>query len=151
MASDKIIWYDDEFIAKFNKLAEMLEKKNRPELHRFLIDHFGFIFRMFQYYAAQITDGTVKDFDEADEEIKRELMRPLSYRQYRLVEGSFSPWLEEEDDVIASIWDFLHDNGRIHEKKVMSSAEVCACSIILENVYCCLAREKNTFRRSNVK
>ena len=151
MASDKIIWYDDEFIAKLDQLKEMIERKNRPELHRFLIDNFGFIFTTFQYYAFHIAAGDAKDFEEADEDIRRELMRPLSWRQYRLVEGSFSPWLEEEDDVIASIWDFLYDSGKIYEKKVMSSAEVCACSIVLEQVYCCLARKRGGYRRSDVR
>ena len=33
---------------------------------------------------------------------------------------------------------FLHDNGRIYEKKVMSIAEVSGCSLVLEEVYRCL-------------
>lgn len=140
MATDKIIYYDDEFISKFEKLKEMIEAGDRPALHRFLIDNFGFIFTMFQYYAKHFSEGDVHDFWEVDEEIKRELMRPLSYRQYRMIERSFSRWQNEEELVIWSIWDFLHDNGQIYEKKAMSSAEVSGCSLILENVYCCLAR-----------
>ena len=80
------------------------------------------------------------EFEEADEETKRELMRPLSYRQYRMIERSFSVLEEEEKLVIASVWDFLHDNGGIYKKRVMSPAEVSGCSLILEQVYCCLAQ-----------
>ena len=140
MPSDVIIYYDEAFISKFEKLQEIIEAEDKPALYRFLIDNFGFIFTMFQYYAKHFAGGDAKPFREADEEIKCELMRPLSYRQYRMIERSFSRWENEEDLVIWSIWDFLHDNGRIYEKKVMSSAEVSGCSMILENVYCCLAR-----------
>ena len=141
MASDIIIYYDDEFINRFDKLKEMIEAGDRPALHRFLIDNFGVIFKMFQYYAKHFSGGDARDLWEMDEEIRRELMRPLSYRQYRLIEISFSRWMDEEDLVIWSIWDFLHDNGQIYGKKAMSSAEVGGCSLILENVYCCLARK----------
>lgn len=140
MASDKIIYYDDEFIAKFDRLKELIEAEDRAVLYRYLLDNYGYIFKLFQYYAKWSEEGVIQDFEQADEEIKRELMRPLSFRQYRLVERSFSRWENEEGLVIWSIWDFLHDNGRIYEKKAMSSAEVCGCSMILENVYCCLAR-----------
>ena len=141
MASDKIICYDDAFIGKFETLKELIESGDRTTLYRFLLDHFGCIFKLFQYYAKQSEAGSIPDFEQADEETKRELVRPLSYRQYRMVERSFSRWENEEALVIWSIWDFLHDNGRIYEKKAMSSAEVCGCSMILENVYCCLARK----------
>ena len=96
---------------------------------------------MFQHYARFFAEGDTREFREMDDETKFQLMRPLSYRQYRLIERSFSPWENEEDLVIWSIWDFLHDNGRIYEKKAMSSAEISGCSMILENVYCCLARK----------
>ncbi len=139
MASSNIIYYDSEFIAKFEKLKEMIEAEDRPALYRYLLDNYGYIFKLFQYYAKHIADGNAQDFEEADEEIKRELMRPLSFRQYRLIERSFSKWKHEEGLVIWTIWDFLHDNGRIYEKKAMSSAEVSGCSMILENVYCTLA------------
>jgi len=61
-------------------------------------------------------------------------MRPLSHHQYRLLEGSFSPWKDEEWLVNSSFWDFLDDGGRICRKKVMSVAEVSACAVIYENV-----------------
>lgn len=140
MASDKIIFYDDAFMEKFEKLKDLIEAGDRRVLHRFLIENFGHIFRVFQYYAKEIADGDARDFEEAEEEIQRELMRPLSYRQYRMIERSFSRWKEEEELVIWSIWDFLHDNGRIYGKKVMSSAEVSGCSLVLEEVYRCLGR-----------
>ena len=141
MALDIIVYYDDQFIGKFEKLKELIEAEDRLALYRYLLDNFGYIFKLFQYYAKNIADGDAQDFEEADEEIKRELMRPLSYRQYRMIERSFSRWQAEEDLVIWSIWDFLHDNGRIYGKKAMSSAEISGCSLILENVYCCRARE----------
>lgn len=137
----QIICYDDAFIGKFERLKELTEVEDKSALYRFLLDHYGHICKLFRYYAKQSEQGVIQDFEQADEAIKRELMRPLSYRQYRMVERSFSRWEEEEWLVIWSIWDFLHDDGRIYEKKVMSSAEVCGCSMILENVYCCLAGE----------
>ena len=140
MTSDRIIYYDDAFIRKFEKLRDVIDAGDRPYLHRFLIDNFGFIFETFQYYAKQGAEGNVPEFEEADEETKRELMRPLSYRQYRMIERAFSVLEEEEELVIASVWDFLHDNGRIYQKRVMSPAEVSGCSLILEQVYCCLAQ-----------
>lgn len=140
MASDKIICYDEDFIGRFERLKDLIEAGDRPVLHRFLIDNFGYIFKVFQYYAKQAAEGDVQEFEEADEATKRELMRPLSYRQYRMIERSFSRWENEEELVIWSIWDFLHDNGRIYEKRVMSSAEVSGCSLVLEEVYRCLGR-----------
>ena len=140
MTSGRIIYYDGEFIRKFEKLRDVIDAGDRRYLHRFLIDNFGFIFEIFQYYAKQSAEGNVPEFEEADEETKRELMRPLSYRQYRMIERAFSVLEEEEELVIASVWDFLHDNGRIYQKRVMSPAEVSGCSLILEQVYCCLAQ-----------
>ena len=140
MTSDRILYYDDEFIRKFEKLRDVIDAGDRRYLHRFLIDNFGFVFTMFQCYAKESAEGNVPEFEEADEETKRELMRPLSYRQYRMIERAFSVLEEEEELVIASVWDFLHDNGRIYKKKVMSPAEVSGCSLILEQVYCCLAK-----------
>ena len=84
MASDKIIRYDKEFIANFEKLPGMIEAGDHKALHRFLMDHFGFIFKVFQDYAREEAVGGVRDFEDADEETKRELMRPLSLRQYRM-------------------------------------------------------------------
>ena len=142
MTSDKIIYYDEAFIRKFEELKDLiemtLEDGDKPRLHRFLIDNFGYIFRLFQYYGKEIAVEGAKDLEEADEETKRELMRPLSFRQYRMIERAFSIWKDEEGLVIWSIWDYLHDNGRIYEKKVMSIAEVSGCSLILEEVYRCL-------------
>ena len=140
MTSGRIIYYDGEFIRKFEKLRDVIDAGDRRYLHRFLIDNFGFIFEIFQYYAKQSAEGNVPEFEEADEETKRELMRPLSYRQYRMIERAFSVLEEEEELVIASVWDFLHDNGGIYKKKVMSPAEVSGCSLILEQVFCCLAQ-----------
>ena len=141
MATDKIIYYDKEFIKKFEELKALLEAEDRQQIYQFLLKEFQFIFKLNQYYWKQIAESNAQEFLEEKEEIRQELMRPLSHRQYRMIERSFSPWLEEEDHVIWSIWDFLHDNGRIYHKKVMSSAEVAGCSMILENVYCCLARQ----------
>ena len=142
MASDKIVYYDDEFIRKFEKLADFNDAgpAEYPAMHRYLIDSFGYLYQLFQYYAKHIAAGDARDFEEADEETKRELMRPLSFRQYRMIERAFSALQEEEALVIASVWDFLQDNGCIYKKKIMSPAEVSGCSLILEQVYCCLAK-----------
>ena len=142
MEKDIIIYYDNEFIKKFEELKTLLEDEDRPKIYQFLLNEFQFIFKLNQYYWKQIAESNAQEFADADDEIKQELMRPLSHRQYRMIERSFSPWREEEELVIWSIWDFLHDNGRIYHKKAMSSAEVGGCSMILENVYGCLARTK---------
>ena len=139
MAPEWIIRYDEAFMRRFEKLGEMLETADRPALHRFLIDNFGNIFTTFQYYANRIACGDARDFEEEDEETRRELLRPLSYRQYRVIEQSFSVWANEEQYVLSSVWDFLYDEGRIRNKKVMSVAEVDGCALVLEQVYVCLA------------
>ena len=138
MASDRIIYYDSEFIRKFEELKTLLEDEDRPKIYQFLLKEFQFIFKMNQHYWILIAENNAREFLEEEEEIRQELMRPLSHRQYRMIERSFSIWENEKDLVIWSIWDFLHDNGRIYEKKVMSSAEVSGCSLILEEVYRCL-------------
>ena len=104
-------------------------------MHRFLIDNFDPLFKIFQYYAKDIAVNGAKDLEGVSEEIKTELMRPLSYRQYEIIGRSFSIWENERDLVISSLYDFLHDNGRIYEKKVMSSAEVSGFAMVLMNVY----------------
>ena len=51
MNSDKFVYYDADFLAKFKKLAEVMEEKDKAVLHRYLIDNFSHIFKVFQYYA----------------------------------------------------------------------------------------------------
>lgn len=140
MESDRIIYYDASFIKHFESLKDLLEAEDWKSVHRFLIDHFGCVFRMAQTYWKLAEDGTA--FEQEPDAIKRELMRPLSHCQYRMVERSFSRWEEEEDLVIRTAWDFLHDEGRIYHKKAMSTAEVDGFSILLEEVYCTLDRKE---------
>lgn len=134
---DKIVYYDDAFMKKFEELGSFLdiEEKDHPKMHRFLIDSFDPLFKIFQYYAKDIAVNGAKDLEGVSEEIKTELMRPLSYRQYEIIGRSFSIWENERDLVISSLYDFLHDNGRIYEKKVMSCAEVSGFAMVLMNVY----------------
>lgn len=138
MPSDKIILYDAEFLKRFEELKHHLYDGDRQKLKGFLLENFDFVFKTQQYYAKRIAEGDARDFEEADERIRRELMRPLSHRQYRIIERAFLSY--DEDVVISSLWDFLHDNGRILKKTAMSSAEVGGCSLILEQVHCCLAK-----------
>ena len=137
MTASNIVRYDDEFIRKFEDLERFVDvtPEDYPVMHRYLIDSFGYLYRVFQHYSLRIATGEANDFDDVDEETRRELMRPLSYRQYQMIERSFSRWEEERHLVISSLWDYLHDNGRIYDKKVMSSAEVCGFSLVLMNVY----------------
>ena len=97
MNSDKFVYYDADFLAKFKKLAEVMEEKDKAVLHRYLIDNFSHIFKVFQYYAREDGNGGVKEFEEADAAMKRELMRPLSFRQYRMIQRS-ETWIAEEED-----------------------------------------------------
>ena len=46
MASDKIIYYDSEFIKKFEELKTLLEDEDRPKIYQFLLKEFQFIFLM---------------------------------------------------------------------------------------------------------
>ena len=135
--SDKIVYYDDAFLKKFEQLETFLDVKEKdyPLMHRFLIDNFGYLFKVFQYYAKDIAVDGAKDLEDVSEDIKSELLRPLSYRQYEIIGRSFSIWENEKDLVISSLYDFLHDNGRIYEKKVMSSAEIGGFAMVLMNVY----------------
>jgi len=144
MASEKIIRYDGDFIKKFEELKTVLEEGSKPELYAFLLEKFQYLFRIYQYYAMQIAEGDAQDFEEADEETRSELMRPLSHRQYRMIETAFLA--DDEEDLLSSIWNFLDDCGRIYHKKVMSSAEISGFSLILEQVYCCLAKITNRNR-----
>ena len=66
MTQGKIIFYDEAFIENLNRLKELLETHDRAEIHRFLIDRFGFIFKMCQYYAKHSPEG-VPEFEQADE------------------------------------------------------------------------------------
>ncbi|MBP1530268.1 MAG: hypothetical protein ILA55_07225 [Erysipelotrichaceae bacterium] len=45
MNSDKFVYYDADFLAKFKKLAEVMEEKDKAVLHRYLIDNFSHIFK----------------------------------------------------------------------------------------------------------
>ena len=57
MNSDKFVYYDADFLAKFKKLAEVMEEKDKAVLHRYLIDNFSHIFKVFQYYAREDGNG----------------------------------------------------------------------------------------------
>ena len=136
-ASENIIRYDGAFIRDLEALAAQIESGDRAGIHRFLRDRFGYIFRINQYYWKPIAEGSARDFEEAGEEARRELMRPLSHRQYRMIEQAFLA--KEEGDATGAIWSFLYDDGRIYGKRFMSAAEVGGFSLILEQVFCRLA------------
>ena len=138
--TEGIIRYDEEFMRRFDALGAALEAGDRPALQRLLIDQFGFLFRACQDYWKRAASGDLGDFEDADEQTRRELLRPLSHRQYRLIQRAFQP--DDDEDVLRSLWDFLHDEEHIYTKKVMSPAEVGSFSLILEEAYCCLARHE---------
>ncbi|MBP5256063.1 MAG: hypothetical protein J6Z80_03305 [Clostridia bacterium] len=130
--NDEVLYYDTDFTAKVAKLGELIDSGDRNALRIFIIDTFGKIFRVFQHYANRAAEPEWKDI--ADGETLRELSRPLSLRQYRMIERSFSPFVEYDDDAIRSLWNFLDDYGRIHDKKIMSTSEIFGCSLIYEQV-----------------
>ncbi len=148
MTSDKVVCYDGAFVQRFEALGAMIDAGDRSALYRFLRRTFGDLFRLNQYYARTIAEGDARDFDEADEAIRRELMRPLSWRQYRMIEQAFLA--QAAEDVICSIREFLYDNGRIYRKKAMSAAEVAGFSLILEQVYICLSHEAEAERKVRI-
>lgn len=138
--ADGIIRYDAEFMRLFDDLGAALEAGDRPALQRLLIDRFGFLFRACQDYWKRAAAGDPGDLGDTDEQTRRELLRPLSHRQYRLIQRACQP--DDDEDVLCSLWDFLHDEERIYDKKAMSPAEVGGFSLILEQAYCCLARRE---------
>ncbi|MBQ6374599.1 MAG: hypothetical protein IJJ45_08970 [Clostridia bacterium] len=137
MVSDRIIRYDSAFIGRLDALKAGIGAGDRRALHRLLTEAFGDLFKTHQYYARQIAEAGATDLEAADEAVRRELMRPLSWRQYRMIEQAFLA--TDEADIICSIWAFLDDDGRIRQKKVMSSAELGGFSLIYEQVCVCLA------------
>ena len=44
--TDIIIFYNEEFIKKFEELKTVLEEEDRPKLYRFLLKEFQFIFKL---------------------------------------------------------------------------------------------------------
>ena len=66
MNSDKFVYYDADFLTKFKKLAEVMEEKDKAVLHRYLIDNFSHIFKVFQYYAREDGNGGVTIRKEKD-------------------------------------------------------------------------------------
>ena len=138
MEESVFIRYDETFIRRYKELGTLIEEGDKAKLHRFLIENFDCVFKLNQVYWKLAAGGYEQAFTQVGEDVRRELTRPLSHRQYRLVEQAFSA--REEEDIISSVWDFLNDCDRIYEKKVMSAAEVNCFSLILEEVYCCLVR-----------
>lgn len=131
-----IIPYDEAFLRTMDELVERTDADDPAQLYRFIIDRYKYLFRLVQYYGFHIAPDNARAFDGADADTRRELMRPLSFRQYRMVQRSFS---RDTDEVIRSLWDFLDDEGRIAGKTVMSTAEVCGASLIYEQICCRLA------------
>ena len=81
METNIIIYYDKEFIKNFEELKTLLDAGDRQKLYQFLLDKFGFIFKMNQVYWIRIAENNGRDFLETGKEIQQELMRPLSHRQ----------------------------------------------------------------------
>ena len=131
--------YDAAFYRKLDKLGAALESGDRRALKRCVIDDFGYLFRGCQAQARLARDGAVPEgLSEAQ---LQELCRPLSWRQYRMVENAFGRYRENADEVLCSLWEFLSDEGRVGEKTVMSTAEVSGASIIYEQICIFLADE----------
>ena len=74
MENNIIIYYDKDFLKKFEDLKIILEAEDRPKLYQFLLKEFQFIFKLNQIYWKQITENNGRDFLEADKEIQQELM-----------------------------------------------------------------------------
>lgn len=136
MEADVIVRCDGEFFRRFEALGAMLEAGNRPALYRFLREEFGFLFRACQRGWRQAAG----EWEPAamDEAARRELLRPLSHRQYRMIEQAFLA--TDDGDVLAALWEFLYDEERLFRRKALSPAEVAGASLILEQAYCRLAR-----------
>ena len=137
MEPDGIIRYDGGFIRKFEELRMRIEAGDREALRGFWLENFAFVFKACMDCGKRAGKGDLREFDGADGETRRELARPLSHRQYRMVERAFKG---EDGDAIWAAWDFLDDNGGIYAKKAMIAAEMGGFSLIWEQVCCRLAR-----------
>ena len=84
MASDKIIYYDKEFITKFEELKTVLETEDRPKIYQFLLKEFQFIFKLNQYYWKQIAESNAREFLEEEEEISQGHIRNAPALDLRL-------------------------------------------------------------------
>lgn len=138
MESDGIIRYDGGFLAKTAALRGRIEAGDGRALRDFWLENFAFVFKTCQEYWKRAGEEGWRDFGGADDETRRELARPLSHRQYRMVERAFKG---TDEDAIWAAWDFLDDSGRIRAKKAMSAAEVAGFSLIWEQVCRRLARK----------
>ena len=134
-----IFRYDAEFYRKLDKMEAALASRDRRALKRCVIDDFGCLFRLCQAQARLAAAGAVPEgLTEAE---LHELCRPLSWRQYRMIENSFNPYAAFEDEVLCALREFLSDEGRVRDKTIMSTAEVSGASIIYEQICCALARD----------
>ena len=71
METNIIIYYDKEFIKNFDELKTLLDAGDRQKLYQFLLDKFGFIFKMNQIYWIRIAENNGKDTTTAGFTIKK--------------------------------------------------------------------------------
>ena len=128
---DVLISYT-EINRKKDALWRLLENEaSLAVINKFLIDNFRVVFDVNFLIGFKAYDNYKELFGGFDEEMKLELLRPLSRRQSQCAEALFSGFVDAREK-IERFWDFLDDNERSGGKKYLSVAEIGVLSAIYE-------------------
>ncbi len=120
-----LIKYDDDFLKTHKKLAEILDAGDLKEINTFILENYQKYFKIGRALAG-------KSLADVSEEDRKELMRPLSTRQMRMVETLFL--CQELEGALYAYWDFFDDYERIGQKRLMSIAELGVLPIMTERM-----------------
>ena len=114
---DVLISYT-EINRKKDALWQLLEDEaSLADINKFLIDNFRVVFDVNFLIGFKAYDNYKKLFGGFDEEMKLELLRPLSRRQSQCAEALFSGFVDAREK-IERFWDFLDDNERSGRKNI---------------------------------
>ena len=128
---DVLISYKD-INRKKDALWRLLEEEaSLADINKFLIDNFRVVFDVNFLIGFKAYDNYKKLFKDFDDEVKLELLRPLSRRQSQCAEALFSGFVDAREK-IGRFWDFLDDNERCGTKHYLSVAEIGVLSAIYE-------------------
>ena len=132
MNKERILISYEDINRKKDTLGRLLEgEAPMAKINKFLIDNFRVVFDVNFLIGFKEYDNYQEIFEGFDDEVKMELLRPLSRRQSQCFEGMFDRFIEANEKM-GRFWDFLDDNERSAKKKYFSVAEINALSIMYE-------------------
>ncbi len=133
---DHLVYYDE--IRKLHKKLDSFIKYDPTdqEVDQFLKRNFQFVRDEQSSFFGRKPEEFEHLWEELEDEEKHELARPLSARQLFCAECVMNPY---NKDTLSRLWDFLHDNGQIENKNIMSMAEIAFFAMMLERIYTYLA------------